>query len=88
MVRVACLVPRKIRVNSMSPGPIETSALENTGLSAEQIEQAAAAWVSQIPIGRRGKPKEIAAAVVFLASDDGSYITGLDRAVDGGMAQV
>jgi NAD(P)-dependent dehydrogenase (short-subunit alcohol dehydrogenase family) len=82
------LKDRKIRVNSMSPGPIETSALENTGLSPEQIEQAAAAWVSQIPVGRRGKPEEIAAAVAFLASDEGSYITGVDLAVDGGMAQV
>src|ERR671918_1716924 len=78
------LKDRKIRVNSMSPGPIETPALENTGFTAEQIEQA----VSQVPVGRRGKPEEIAAAVVFLASDESSYITGVDLAVDGGMAQV
>jgi NAD(P)-dependent dehydrogenase (short-subunit alcohol dehydrogenase family) len=83
------LKDRKIRVNSMSPGPIDTPALEKTtGLTAEQAEQAAAQWVSQIPIGRRGKPEEIAAAVVFLASDESSYITGVDLCVDGGMAQV
>ena len=82
------LGPRKIRVNSLSPGAIETPALENAGLTAEQIEQAAAAWVSQTSVGRRGKPEEIAAAVVFLASDESSYITGIDLAVDGGMAQV
>ncbi len=82
------LKDRKIRVNSMSPGPIETPALENAGLTAEQAEQAAAQFVSQVPLGRRGRPEEIAAAVAFLASDESSYITGVDLAVDGGMAQV
>ena len=82
------LKDRKIRVNSMSPGPIETPALEKAGLTAEQAEQAAAQFASQVPLGRRGKPEEIAAAVVFLASDESSYITGVDLAVDGGMAQV
>ena len=83
------LKDRKIRVNAMSPGPIETPALEKTtGLTVEQAEQAAAQFVSQVPLGRRGKPEEIAAAVVFLASDESSYITGVDLAVDGGMAQV
>ncbi len=82
------LKDRKIRVNSMSPGPIETPALENAGLSAEQIEQAADQFASQVPLGRRGTPEEVAAAVVFLASDESSYITGIDLAVDGGMAQV
>src|SRR5918996_436283 len=82
------LKDRKIRVNSMSPGPIETPALEKAGLTAEQVEQAAAQFASQVPLGRRGKPEEIAATVVFLASDESSYITGVDLAVDGGMAQV
>ena len=82
------LKDRKIRVNSMSPGPIETQALEKAGLTAEQAEQAAAQFASQVPLGRRGKPEEIAAVVVFLASDESSYITGVDLAVDGGMAQV
>ena len=72
----------------MSPGPIETPALENAGLTAEQVEQAATQFASQVPLGRRGKPEEVAAAVVFLASDESSYITGVDLAVDGGMAQV
>src|ERR1700748_3656718 len=83
------LKDRKIRVNTMSPGPTETPALETTtGLTAEQAEQAAAQFVSQIPMGRRGKQEEIAAAVTFLASDQSSFITGVDLAVDGGMAQV
>jgi NAD(P)-dependent dehydrogenase (short-subunit alcohol dehydrogenase family) len=79
---------RGIRVNSMSPGPIETPALEKVGLSAEQVEQVAAQFASQVPLGRRGRPEEVAAAVLFLASDESSYITGVDLAVDGGMAQV
>ena len=83
------LKDRKIRVNVMSPGPTETPALEKTtGLTPEQAQQAAAQFTTQIPMGRRGKPEEIAAAVTFLASDESSFITGVDLAVDGGMAQV
>lgn len=83
------LKDRRIRVNSMSPGPTDTPALATTtGLTPEQAEQAAAQFTTQIPMGRRGMPEEIAAAVVFLASDQSSYITGVDLAVDGGMAQV
>jgi NAD(P)-dependent dehydrogenase (short-subunit alcohol dehydrogenase family) len=83
------LKDRNIRVNCMSPGAIETPALATTtGLTAEQAEQAVAGFTSQIPMGRRGKPEEIAAAVMFLASDESSYVTGADLAVDGGMAQV
>ena len=82
------LKDRKIRVNCMSPGAIDTPALATTtGLSAEQAEQAVAQFTSQIPMGRRGMPNEIASAVVFLASDESSYITGIDLPVDGGMAQ-
>lgn len=83
------LKDRKIRVNSVSPGPTETPALATTtGLTPAQAEQAAAQFASQIPMGRRGKPEEIAHAVTFLASDESSYVTGVDLAVDGGMAQV
>src|SRR6201985_3113174 len=82
------LKDRKIRVNAMSPGAIDTPALATTtGLTAEQAEQAVAQFTTQIPMGRRGKPEEIAAAVTFLASDESSYITGIDLPVDRGMAQ-
>jgi NAD(P)-dependent dehydrogenase (short-subunit alcohol dehydrogenase family) len=82
------LKDRRIRVNCMSPGAIDTPALATTtGLSAEQAEQAVAQFITRIPMGRRGLPEEIAAAVAFLASDDSSYITGIDLPVDGGMAQ-
>lgn len=82
------LAPRGIRVNVISPGPIETPALEKVGLSPEQVARAAAHFASQVPMGRRGRPEEIAAAVVFFASDESSFVTGVDLAVDGGMAQV
>ncbi len=83
------LKDRRIRVNCMSPGAIDTPALATTtGLTAEQAEQAVAQFTTQIPMGRRGTPEEIAAAVTFLASDESSYINGVDLAVDGGMAQV
>jgi len=83
------LKDRRIRVNCVSPGAIDTPALATTtGLTAEQAEQAVAQFTTQIPMGRRGVPEEIAAAVSFLASNESSYITGIDLAVDGGMAQV
>ena len=82
------LKDRKIRVNSMSPGAIDTPALATTtGLTAEQAKQALEQFITQIPMGRRGMPEEIAAAVVFLASDESSYVTGVDLPVDGGWAQ-
>src|SRR4249920_4007875 len=82
------LKDRRIRVNCVSPGAIDTPALgTTTGLTAEQAEQAVAQFTAQIPMGRRGMPEEIAAAVAFLASDESSYITGIDLPVDGGMAQ-
>lgn len=83
------LKDRKIRVNCVSPGPTETGALQKTtGLSADQAKQAAAEYALQIPMGRWGKPEEIAAGVLFLASDESSFITGIDLPVDGGLAQV
>jgi NAD(P)-dependent dehydrogenase (short-subunit alcohol dehydrogenase family) len=82
------LKDRKIRVNCVSPGPTDTQALANTGLTAAQAKQAAEQYATQIPMGRSGKPEEIADAVTFLASDESSFITGVDLAVDGGMAQV
>jgi len=82
------LKDRKIRVNCVSPGAIDTPALTTTtGLTAEQAEQALAQFIAQIPMGRRGMPEELAAAVVFLASAESSYITGIDLPVDGGWAQ-
>ena len=76
------LKSRKIRVNVISPGPIETAVFE--GIS-DEVKQG---FISMVPMGRIGQPDEIAKAAVFLASDDSSYITGIELFVDGGMAQV
>ena len=82
------LKQRKIRVNSLSPGPIETPIVGKMGLTKEQIDQFAGSLVSQVPLGRAGQSEEVAAAAVFLASDESSFITGIDLTVDGGLAQV
>jgi NAD(P)-dependent dehydrogenase (short-subunit alcohol dehydrogenase family) len=79
---------RKIRVNAISPGMIDTPALNGLAQSREQIEQFKTSFVSTVPLGRMGSPDEVAKAVSFLASDDSSYITGIELFVDGGMAQI
>jgi len=82
------LKARKIRVNAISPGPIDTPGYGNLGLSKEQEEQVKKNVVGSVPMGRMGSADEIAKAVLFLASDDSSYITGTELFVDGGMAQI
>jgi len=77
-----------IRVNAVSPGPIETPGLKNLLASSDVGEQRANALSSGVPHGRLGRPDEIAKAVVFLASDDSSFVTGTELFVDGGFAQV
>ena len=82
------LKSRKIRVNAISPGPIDTPGYNSLGLSAEQLEQFKASIVTTVPLGRMGSADEIAKAALFLASDDSSYVTGIELFVDGGMAQI
>jgi NAD(P)-dependent dehydrogenase (short-subunit alcohol dehydrogenase family) len=83
------LKDRKLRVNVVSPGTIITPGYKNElGLSDEQIEQFKAQAAATTPLGRAGTPDEIAKAVVFLASDNSSYITGIELFVDGGAAQI
>jgi NAD(P)-dependent dehydrogenase (short-subunit alcohol dehydrogenase family) len=79
---------RKIRVNTISPGPIDTPIFDSVAQTEEEINQIKANLVAAVPIGRMGSPDEIAKAVSFLASDDSSYITGIELCVDGGMAQI
>jgi len=83
------LVDRGIRVNAVSPGPIETPAgFARTGLPKEQIDQFIQDVVAKVPMKRIGQPSEIASAVAFLASSDASFMTGAEITVDGGMAQI
>jgi NAD(P)-dependent dehydrogenase (short-subunit alcohol dehydrogenase family) len=81
---------RKIRINAVSPGPIATpmASSRGMGLSEEQVEQFKKSVLNMVPLGRMGNPDEIAKAVAFLASDDSSYITGIELFVDGGQAQI
>src|SRR5216110_2222830 len=82
------LKDRRIRVNPVSPGSIDTPGLNNLLASGEAGEQRLKMISSSVPLGRLGRPDEIAKAVVFLASDDSSYIAGIELFVDGGFAQV
>ena len=79
---------RRIRVNAVSPGSIDTPGLSGLLASSPTGEQRAKMISNSIPLARFGTPDEIAKAVVFLASDDSSYITGTELFVDGGFAQV
>jgi NAD(P)-dependent dehydrogenase (short-subunit alcohol dehydrogenase family) len=82
------LKARKIRINSLSPGPIETPIFGKMGLSEEQANGFKQALPGMVPLGRIGSSEEIAKTALFLACDDSSFITGIDLTVDGGLAQV
>lgn len=81
------LKPRNIRVNAISPGPVATPGLAGL-VPAEQVDGLHAHLASLVPMGRLGDPKEVAKAVLFLASDDSSFINGIELFVDGGAAQI
>ncbi|QDU26184.1 Diacetyl reductase [(S)-acetoin forming] [Anatilimnocola aggregata] len=84
----ADLKARKIRVNALSPGTIDTPILDGLGTTKEEVDQAKAGFASLIPLGRMGTADEIAKVALFLASDDSSFVTGVELFVDGGAAQV
>ena len=81
------LAPRKIRVNSVAPGPIDTRFVERTGMSEEKQEEFAEQIKKQVPRGRFGESEEVAKVALFLLSDDASYVTGSEYVVDGGMTK-
>jgi NAD(P)-dependent dehydrogenase (short-subunit alcohol dehydrogenase family) len=82
------LVGRGIRVNAVAPGPIVTPIFERTGLSKEAFDEFAKDVVARVPMKRFGQPEEVAGTVAFLASQDASYITGVEINVDGGYGQI
>ncbi|MEV8056997.1 SDR family oxidoreductase [Streptomyces antimycoticus] len=79
------LAPRRIRVNAVSPGPIDTGIWAKQGMPAEMLEEAAEATVSQVPLGRFGTSEEVAEVVAFLASDAAGFVTGENLVVGGGV---
>lgn len=82
------LIGRGIRVNAVSPGPIETPIYGRMGMSQEQVEGLGQSIIQQVPMQRFGKSEEIASAVLFLASADSTYILGSELVVDGGLTQL
>jgi NAD(P)-dependent dehydrogenase (short-subunit alcohol dehydrogenase family) len=83
------LKDRKIRVNAVSPGVIPSPGYRNSGgMTEEQIKQYVDSVVGKIPLGRTGTLDEVAKVVSFLASDESSYVTGIELFVDGGMTQI
>ncbi len=84
---VSELAPRGIRLNIVNPGPIETPIFGRMGLDADTTKGMVAHIQSQVPMGRMGNPEEIASAVLFLSSDEASYIHGASLLVDGGISR-
>ncbi|HWV09588.1 MAG TPA: SDR family oxidoreductase [Pseudomonas sp.] len=82
------LKQRRIRVNCLSPGPVNTPIIEKLGVSAAQFGEFEAMLSARIPLGRLGRSEELADAALFLASQDSSFITGIDLCVDGGLSQL
>jgi NAD(P)-dependent dehydrogenase (short-subunit alcohol dehydrogenase family) len=86
-ILAAELLDRRIRVNVVSPGPTDTDIFKR-GTSAEEIERLRAFFRTAVPMGRMGSSEEVAQAALFLASDDASFINGIDMMVDGGCVEL
>lgn len=82
------LSQRGIRVNVLSPGPVETPIIDAQFGSQEQADAARASMSARVPLGRMGRAEEIASVALFLASEDSSFVTGVDLAADGGLTQI
>jgi NAD(P)-dependent dehydrogenase (short-subunit alcohol dehydrogenase family) len=82
------LAEKGIRVNGISPGHIKTNIFNNTGLSSEQIDKAVQNIIPTIPFKRQGEPSEIANTVLFISSDEASYIHGAELRIDAGISVI
>jgi NAD(P)-dependent dehydrogenase (short-subunit alcohol dehydrogenase family) len=83
------LLPRRIRVNVVSPGPTETPLINrNVGMSPDVVNALRERMIANTPMRRMGEPEEVARAVLFLSSDEASFITGVDLFVDGGVMEL
>jgi len=82
------LADRKIRVNAVAPGPIETPIFGRLGMEKQQVDQMLEQFAAMVPLKRAGKAEEVAAVVAFLASEDSSYITAAEIPVGGGIGEV
>lgn len=82
------LLPRGVRVNAVSPGPVDTPIFERLGLPASDVSGVKEGFKSQIPLGRMGTPEELAEAVLFLASPTSAFIVGVELVADGGTSQL
>jgi NAD(P)-dependent dehydrogenase (short-subunit alcohol dehydrogenase family) len=82
------LLPQGVRVNVVSPGPVQTPIYGKLGLDAAALEATAAQIQAQVPLGRFGQPEEIASTVLHLASSESAFIVGTEIVVDGGMSQL
>lgn len=80
------LLPRRIRVNAISPGPVTTPILSKVGVSDEELHNLRSSIESKVPLGRFGRPEEIARVATFFASEDSSFVLGAELIADGGMA--
>jgi len=82
------LKDRRIRINAISPGPIDTPIFDQQAPTKEGADQARAQFAAAVPFGRFGRPEESASTALFLASDEASFIAGADLPVDGGMTAI
>jgi NAD(P)-dependent dehydrogenase (short-subunit alcohol dehydrogenase family) len=82
------LAPRGIRINAVSPGPIDTPFATKMGIPEADLQKVGETLTAAVPLKRFGSPLEVAKAVLFLASDDSSFVTGTELVVDGGMTQI
>jgi len=82
------LLPKGVRVNALSPGPIQTPIFDRMGLPKEVVEGFTEEILAQTPIGRFGQPEEMAKAALFLGSPDSSYVVGAELVADGGLSQL